>query len=114
MRNVILIHSNAKSCITLLPCITCGTIESRDRANGLAGTAADVSFLIVSVISGFLVGFSGMYHVHHDDNLGDWFGTGSGRGLALVFTLTGIIGLLVTLEAMRSKSYKLFSVRYNE
>ncbi len=46
------------------------------------------------------------------DLIGGWFGTGPGRGLALVFTLTGIIGLIVTLFAMRSASYKLLSKRY--
>lgn len=46
------------------------------------------------------------------DLIGGWFGTGEGRGLALVFTLTGIIGLVVTLFAMRSNSYKLLSKRY--
>ncbi len=44
--------------------------------------------------------------------IGGWFGTGPGRGLALVFTLTGIIGLFVTLFAIRSNSYKLLSKRY--
>ena len=44
--------------------------------------------------------------------IGGWFGTGADRGIALVFTLTGIIGLLVTILAMRSKSYRLLSKRY--
>jgi DHA3 family multidrug efflux protein-like MFS transporter len=44
--------------------------------------------------------------------IGDWFGTGSDRGIALVFTLTGLIGLGVTLLAMNSKYYRLLSERY--
>lgn len=44
--------------------------------------------------------------------IGDWFGVGPGRGIALVFTLTGIFGLFVTLIAMRSNSYKLLAKRY--
>jgi DHA3 family multidrug efflux protein-like MFS transporter len=44
--------------------------------------------------------------------IGDWFGTGPGRGLALVFTLAGCIGLTVTLVALRSRPYKLLSERY--
>jgi DHA3 family multidrug efflux protein-like MFS transporter len=44
--------------------------------------------------------------------IGDWFGTGSDRGIALVFTLTGFIGLCVTLLAMNSKYYRLLSERY--
>jgi DHA3 family multidrug efflux protein-like MFS transporter len=46
------------------------------------------------------------------DLIGGWFGTGSDRGIALVFTLTGIIGLCVTLIAMNTKPYRLLSKRY--
>ncbi len=44
--------------------------------------------------------------------LGSWFGTGSDRGLALVFTLTGIIGFIVTLLAMRSRAYHTLASHY--
>lgn len=44
--------------------------------------------------------------------IGVWFGTGQDRGIALVFTLTGILGLLVTIIAMRSKYYRQLSVAY--
>lgn len=44
--------------------------------------------------------------------IGDWFGTGPDRGIALVFTLTGIIGLCVTLIAFNSKQYKVLSKAY--
>ena len=46
------------------------------------------------------------------DLIGGWFGTGAARGIALVFTLTGIIGLLITIAAMNTKSYRLLSDRY--
>jgi DHA3 family multidrug efflux protein-like MFS transporter len=46
--------------------------------------------------------------------IGSWFGTGADRGIALVFTLTGIIGLIVTLIAMNTKYYSLLSKRYME
>jgi DHA3 family multidrug efflux protein-like MFS transporter len=46
--------------------------------------------------------------------IGGWFGTGTGRGIALVFIIAGIIGLVVTLIAMRSKIYKLLAKRYLE
>lgn len=45
--------------------------------------------------------------------IGGWFGTGTGRGIALVFIITGIIGLVVTLFAMRSNSYKLLAKKYS-
>lgn len=44
--------------------------------------------------------------------VGNWYGVGPGRGMALVFSLAGMIGLIVTLIAMRSNSYKLLAKRY--
>lgn len=44
--------------------------------------------------------------------IGDWFGRGYARGLALVFVLAGIIGLVVTLLARRSRAYQTLSKRY--
>ena len=44
--------------------------------------------------------------------LGGWFGVGKDRGIALVFTLAGAAGLLVTLLAMRSNAYRLLSTQY--
>lgn len=44
--------------------------------------------------------------------IGSWFGTGADRGIALVFTLTGIIGLIVTIIAMNSGAYRRLSARY--
>ena len=48
------------------------------------------------------------------DVLGPWFGTGTDRGLALLFTVAGLIGLVVTLLAMRSYSYRVLSQAYQE
>lgn len=44
--------------------------------------------------------------------IGSWFGTGPARGIALVFTAVGIIGLILTVIAMNTKYYKLLSDRY--
>jgi DHA3 family multidrug efflux protein-like MFS transporter len=46
------------------------------------------------------------------DLIGSWFGTGPARGMALVFTVTGMIGLVMTLLAMRSRNYRLLSEQY--
>ena len=46
--------------------------------------------------------------------IGSWFGVGAGRGIALVFILTGFIGLIVTLSVMHLQPYKLLAARYNE
>ncbi len=44
--------------------------------------------------------------------IGSWFGTGPARRIALVFTVVGIIGLILTVIAMNTKYYKLLSDRY--
>lgn len=46
--------------------------------------------------------------------LGGWFGTGTDRGIALLFTVTGLIGLAVTLFAMRSYAYRTLSEKYQK
>jgi DHA3 family multidrug efflux protein-like MFS transporter len=48
------------------------------------------------------------------DLLGPWFGTGTDRGIALLFIVAGLIGLIVTLLAMRSYSYKTLAKSYQK
>ncbi len=45
--------------------------------------------------------------------IGDWFGTGPDRGIALVFIVAGLIGLLVTITAFQSQAYKLLSKQFS-
>lgn len=44
--------------------------------------------------------------------IGDWFGVGIGRGIALVFVVAGVIGLIVTILSMNTNSYRMLSNRY--
>ncbi|MFI5914723.1 MFS transporter [Dactylosporangium sp. NPDC051541] len=44
--------------------------------------------------------------------IGTWFGTGADRGLALLFVLTGVVGVIATVLAMRSRPYHRLSRRY--
>jgi DHA3 family multidrug efflux protein-like MFS transporter len=46
--------------------------------------------------------------------IGDWFGVGQDRGIALVFMTAGVIGLTVTLMAFRSGAYRHLSNRLLE
>ncbi len=46
--------------------------------------------------------------------IGDWFGTGPARGIALVFVLTGVLGVLLTVYALNSRFYRQLSTRYAE
>ncbi len=40
------------------------------------------------------------------DWIGVWFGTGPERGIALVFTIAGLVGIAVTILARASRSYR--------
>jgi MFS transporter, DHA3 family, multidrug efflux protein len=44
--------------------------------------------------------------------IGDWFGTGQPRAIALVFVLTGLVGLVATLLALASPQYRALSASY--
>ena len=41
------------------------------------------------------------------DSIGGWFGTGPDRGLGLMFTIAGIIGVVVTVLVWRGRSFRL-------
>jgi MFS transporter, DHA3 family, multidrug efflux protein len=43
------------------------------------------------------------------DAIGSWFGTGAARGMALVFLLTGLVGLVATSLALASRPYRRLS-----
>lgn len=38
--------------------------------------------------------------------IGSWFGTGPDRGIALLFTAAGVVGLIMTMFAMQTKAYR--------
>ena len=46
------------------------------------------------------------------DLIGDWYGRGTERGIAIVFSITGLLGVLATLAAFRSQSYRQISSAY--
>lgn len=46
------------------------------------------------------------------DAIGDWFGRGPERGIALVFCLAGLLGVVMTLLAFNSKYYRQLSAAY--
>lgn len=48
------------------------------------------------------------------DVIGSWFGTGTNRGIALIFIIASVAGLIITTLAFMSKSYKKLSVTYEK
>ena len=89
--------------------------ERQGRVFGFAHSIEQMAspltaFLIGPITQFFFIPF--MTNGAGADVIGSWFGTGSDRGIALVFTLTGIIGLIITLIAMHTKYYTQLSKRY--
>jgi len=68
------------------------------------------AFLIAPLTQFFFVPF--MTDGAGADAIGDWFGRGPERGIALVFTVTGLFGVVLTIIAFRSRSYRLISAAY--
>lgn len=90
-------------------------LERQGRVFGLAQSVEQsasplTTFMIGPVTEFFFIPF--MTTGAGVDWIGSWFGTGANRGMALVFTLTGMIGLIVTMIAMNTKYYRLLSNRY--
>ena len=80
-------------------------------AQSVKQSAAPLTAFLISPIAQFVV-IPFMTDGAGADLIGGWFGTGPDRGIALVFTVTGAIGLVLTLLAMRSRQYRRLSERY--
>ena len=89
--------------------------EEQGRVFGFAQTvelaAAPVTAFLIGPIAQFWV-LPSMTDGALADLIGPWFGTGPERGLSLIFIVTAILGLAVTLIALRSRPYRRLSDRY--
>ena len=89
--------------------------EEQGRVFGFAQTvetsAAPITAFLIGPIAQFWV-LPSMTNGQLADLIGSWFGTGPERGLALIFIVTAILGLVVTLIALRSMPYRRLSNRY--
>ena len=89
--------------------------EEQGRVFGFAQTvetsAAPITAFLIGPIAQFWV-LPSMTDGQLADLIGPWFGTGPERGLALIFVVTAIIGLIVTMLALRSRPYRRLSNRY--
>jgi MFS transporter, DHA3 family, multidrug efflux protein len=82
--------------------------ERQGRVFGFAqlvenAAAPLTAFLMAPIAEAVFMPF--MTDGHGADWIGDWFGTGPERGLALMFTIAGVLGVGVTLVARLSRSY---------
>ncbi len=80
-------------------------------AQSLETAASPITAFLIGPIAQFWV-LPSMTDGALADSIGPWFGTGPDRGMALIFIVAGVIGLLVTLIALRSRPYRRLSDRY--
>lgn len=89
--------------------------EKQGRVFGFAQSIESMAspitaFLIGPITAAFVIPF--MTDGFGAQTIGEWFGTGPERGMALVFTISGFIGIVVTMIAFRTKSYRHLTKHY--
>jgi MFS transporter, DHA3 family, multidrug efflux protein len=80
-------------------------------AQSVEQSAAPLTAFLIGPLTQFLA-IPFMTNGAGAEAIGDWYGTGPDRGMALVFTLTGILGVILTLLALGSGSYRHLSAAY--
>jgi len=83
--------------------------ERQGRVFGFAQSvelaASPLTAFLISPIAQFII-IPWMTNGSGADILGPWFGTGADRGIALVFVMAGIIGLVVAVIARTTRQYR--------
>lgn len=80
-------------------------------AQSVEQSAAPMTAFLIGPLTQFLA-IPFMTNGAGADAIGDWYGTGPDRGMALVFTVTGVLGVILTLIALGSRSYRQLSAAY--
>jgi DHA3 family multidrug efflux protein-like MFS transporter len=80
-------------------------------AQSLEQAASPVTAFLIGPLTQFIV-IPFMTDGAGAESIGGWFGTGPDRGIALVFTVAGLIGLSMTISAFNSRYYRQLSGAY--
>ena len=80
-------------------------------AQAIEQSAAPVTAFVIAPLTQFLF-VPLMTDGAGADAIGDWYGRGPERGIAIVFTITGLLGVLATILAFRSRAYLNISAIY--
>ncbi len=80
-------------------------------AQSLETAASPITAFLIGPLAQFWV-LPSMTDGTLSELFGDLLGTGPDRGMALIFIVAGLIGLAVTLVALRSRPYRALSRRY--
>lgn len=89
--------------------------ERQGRVFGFAQSVESMASPITTLLTGPLAAFLFIPFMTTGSGatlIGSWFGTGADRGMALVFILAGVTGIVATYVAWRSRSYQLLSTHY--
>ena len=97
--------------LTLLPGRNEVTLLLRPGIGSLDSGKSDITAFIIGPVAQYWV-IPFMNGGAGSQTIGSWFGTGPERGMALIFVCAGIIGLIVTILAMQSGSYRALSKDY--
>ncbi len=80
-------------------------------AQSVEQSAAPLTAFLIGPLTQFLA-IPFMTNGGGAEMIGDWYGIGPDRGMALVFTVTGMLGVILTLIALGSRSYRQLSTAY--
>jgi DHA3 family multidrug efflux protein-like MFS transporter len=80
-------------------------------AHSLEQAAAPLTSFLVGPLTQFLV-IPFMSTGGGARAIGSWYGTGPERGMAVMFTLAGVLGVVAALLALNSRSYRTLSAAY--
>ena len=90
-------------------------LERQGRVFGFAQSieqaASPLTAFLIGPLTQFVV-IPFMTDGYGAQTIGGWFGTGADRGIALVFTIAGMVGVLVTILALNSPQYRALSKAY--
>jgi MFS transporter, DHA3 family, multidrug efflux protein len=89
--------------------------ERQGRVFGFAQTVESSAAPLTAFLIGPLTQFVAIPFMTNGagaEAIGHWYGTGPDRGMALVFTVAGVLGVVLTLLALASRSYRQLSDAY--
>lgn len=83
--------------------------KRQGRVFGFAQSVESAASPVTAFLIGPIAQFWILPFMAESNFITSWFGQGAARGIALIFIVAGAIGLIVTLLAMASRSYKTLS-----
>lgn len=90
-------------------------LERQGRVFGFAQSVEQSASPLTAFLIGPLTQFVVIPFMTDGDGarvIGPWFGTGPDRGMALVFTVAGLFGVMLTIFAFNSRYYRQLSAAY--